>query len=115
MKKGREPARSLLSPAAKKLRAEIVDEYGIEDSAGLAILDAALQAHDRYQQAQEQITLDGATYVDRFGQPRPHPMLTVERDARAAFLHGLGRLNLDVEPAHGGPGRPAGTANRTRD
>lgn len=54
------------------------------------------------------------TFTDRFGQIKAHPLLPVERDARAAFLAGLRSLNLDFEPLHDGPGRPAGRSNGPR-
>jgi hypothetical protein len=58
--------------------------------------------------AQKQIKTDGETYRDRFGQIRAHPLLPVERDARAQYLAGLRALNLDVEPLRDRPGRPGG-------
>jgi hypothetical protein len=42
-------------------------------------------------------------------QPRAHPLLGVERDARAAMVAALKALNLDLEPLRDGPGRPPGS------
>jgi hypothetical protein len=58
--------------------------------------------------AQEAIERDGMTVLDRFGQRKAHPLLPAERDARAQMLAALRALNLDVEPLHERPGRPAG-------
>lgn len=97
-----------LSAAAKKLWNEIFTEYSIDDAAGLAILRVALEAFDRSQEAREVITTAGMTVTGRDGQVRSHPLLTVERDNRAAFLAGLKALNLDLEPLKK-PGRPGGS------
>jgi phage terminase small subunit len=58
--------------------------------------------------AQAAIKEEGATGLDRFGQLKPHPLLPIERDARAAMMAALKQLNLDLEPLRDGPGRPPG-------
>jgi hypothetical protein len=80
-------------------------EYGIEDAGGLAVLSIAGEALDRLRLAQAAIEADGATVVDRFGQTKAHPLLPVERDARAAYLAALKALNLDLEPLQDRPAR----------
>ena len=95
-----------LSSEAKALWRSLVAEYGIDDAGGRAILQAGLEAFNRMRDAQAQIKHDGITTVDRFGQVKAHPLLAAERDARAAFLHALRNLNLDLEPLHDRPGRP---------
>ena len=101
-----------LSADAKRLWTSITSEYCIDDAAGLHILRAALEAFDRSQAAREEIDKCGMLFRDRFGAPKPHPLLPVERDARAAFLAGLKALNLDLEPLRNGPGRPPGNGRR---
>jgi P27 family predicted phage terminase small subunit len=102
-----------LSADAKRLWTSITSEYCIDDAAGLHILRAALEAFDRSQAAREEIDKCGMLFRDRFGAPKPHPLLPVERDARAAFLAGLKALNLDLEPLrNNGPGRPPGNGRR---
>ena len=96
-----------LSAAAKKLWHDIFTEYAIDDAAGMAILRAALESFDRAQAARKSIDKDGMTVTGRDGQVRNHPLLTVERDNRAAFLAGLKARNLDLEPLRDSPGRPS--------
>lgn len=96
-----------LSKEAKKIWKDLLNEYGIEDVAGLRILRVALEAYDRAQVAREAIDKCGMLYKDRWGAPKPHPLLPIERDSRAAFLAGMKALNLDLEPIKG-IGRPPG-------
>jgi P27 family predicted phage terminase small subunit len=97
-----------LSLEARKIWKEILSEYDIDDAAGIRILRVAMEAFDRAQAAREKIDLEGMSITDKFGQIKPHPLLPIERDSRAAFLSGLKALNLDIEPLRDGPGRPAG-------
>lgn len=105
---GQSRAPGHLSKEARRWWRELQAEYQIDDAAGLLLLQTACEAHDRMKMAQAEIERDGQTVMDRFEQPKPHPMLTVERDARAAMLAALKQLNLDLEPLRDGPGRPGG-------
>ena len=96
-----------LSKEAKVIFKDLCAEYEINDVAGLRILRVSLEAFDRAQSAREAIDKDGLTVLDRFGASKPHPLLPIERDSRAAFLAGLKALNLDLEPIKG-IGRPPG-------
>lgn len=98
-----------LSAEARKWWRKIVEGYAIDDDAGHLILQTALEAFDRLQQAKRHITKHGATFTDRFGQMRPNPSITIERDARAGMLAALKALNLDLEPLNARPGRPSGS------
>jgi P27 family predicted phage terminase small subunit len=95
-----------LSPAARRWWRAIIDEYSIDDKAGLLLLQTALEAFDRMKAAGERINADGEAVEDRFGQIKPHPLLPAERDARSQMLAALKQLNLDLEPLRDGPGRP---------
>jgi P27 family predicted phage terminase small subunit len=97
-----------LSTEARTIWKEILSEYDIQDSAGLRILRVSLESFDRSQAAREAIDKEGMTVTDKFGQTKPHPLLPIERDSRAAFLAGLKNLNLDLEPLRDGRGRPPG-------
>ena len=57
-----------------------------------------MEALDRTEACRLQIEKDGQIVKDRFGQQKPHPLLAVERDARAAFVVCLKNLQLDIEP-----------------
>lgn len=81
-------------------------EYGIDDAAGLLILETAMRAMDRMTMAAELIDKHGAVVVDKFQQLKANPACAVERDSRAAMMGALKSLNLDLEPL-GKPGRPA--------
>lgn len=97
-----------LSAEARDLWRRLTDEYAIHDAAGLHLLSTALEAFDRMREAQALIAEHGACTQDRFGQLRPNPATTIERDSRAAMLAALKALNLDIEPLRDGPGRPPG-------
>jgi P27 family predicted phage terminase small subunit len=107
MKKASRPP-SHLSKEGKKIYRELLEEFAIEDCAGLKILRVSCEAFDRAQAAREQIEKEGMTVTDKFGQEKVHPLLPVERDSRSAFLAGLKALNLDIIPTRDGPGRPPG-------
>lgn len=95
-----------LSSDARALWTRLVDEFAIDDAAALAILERACEAFQRMRQAQGIIDKDGLTTTDRFGQAKPHPAVTIERDSRASFLQAMKALRLDIEPLRDGPGRP---------
>ena len=96
-----------LSKEAKAIWKKLTKEYGIEDAGGLEILRAGLEAFDRARSARAIIDKTGLMYRDRFNSPKMHPLLPVERDARAAYLQALKQLCLDVEPVKD-IGRPPG-------
>lgn len=97
-----------LSPEAKRLWRRLLSEYSVTDGAGLLLLRTALEALDRMRAAQAELTRDGVTVRDKFGQAKAHPACQIERDARTGMLAALKALRLDIEPLHDAPGRPAG-------
>ncbi len=88
-------APSHLSKESKRLWTEIVKEYVFDDAASLSVLQTALDARDRLTECRERINTEGLTITDRFGQVRPHPLLSAERDARSGVLQGFKMLGLD--------------------
>ena len=62
----------------------------------LALLEEALRALDRADQARTIVDEFGPVTVDRFGQARVHPAVGVERDARGLFVRCLRELGLDA-------------------
>jgi P27 family predicted phage terminase small subunit len=75
---------------------DIFKDYELESRASVAVLATALEAHQRARECREIILRDGPTVTGRDGQLRVHPLLAVERDARAAWLTGLKTLGLDL-------------------
>lgn len=92
---------------AKKAAKQIQDEYEISDSGGLQYLETFTSAFALELRAEAAIKADGLTNVDRFGQIKSHPLLSVVRDARSQKLSALKSLNLDIEPLKT-VGRPGG-------
>lgn len=84
-----------LSNAAKKIKKDIIEGYSIQDPGGLNILEVAMECYDRMKEAQKQVNTDGILIKDRFGTPVPHPMLKVEKEARAQLLQAFKLMNLD--------------------
>ncbi len=86
-----------LSADAKKWWKYVVATYELAPE-HVRLLRLASEAWDRAQQARETLQEQGTYYNDRFGQPRTHPAVAVERDSRAAFAKLLRQLDLEGEP-----------------
>jgi len=85
-----------LSIKAKRFYKEIFEDFTIDDSAGRALLLAAAEAYQRCNEAREIIKKSGGpVIVDRFGQPKPHPAVAIERDSRTQVIAALRALNLN--------------------
>jgi hypothetical protein len=96
-----------LSTDAQEIYDGIIKEYEITDVAGLRILLSACQSWDLAQRARASIDTVGLVVKDRFGAVKPHPLISCERDARAAFMAGLKALDLDTnQEEKKRPGRP---------
>lgn len=87
-----------LSERARDLWKTLATEYKIRDGHGRAVLTLACESFDRMHKAREAIEREGMTTRDRFGQPKPHPLLPAERDARSAMLRAL--VVLDIPAPH---------------
>jgi hypothetical protein len=97
-----------LGTAGGRLWKDLVQEYSIEDPAGLALVTTAAECLDRMRSAQKAIAEHGACVTDRYGQVKVNPAANLERDSRNGLLAALKALNLDLEPLKDGPGRPSG-------
>lgn len=86
-----------LRPETRRWWRSIVRDWNLE-SHERALLTAAAETWDRIQEARELIDEQGITVVDRFGQAKPHPALSVERLSRLAFARLVKALALDIEP-----------------
>ena len=70
----------------------------------LRLLTLAGEAWDRVVEARETIAADGSYFSNRFGEPRAHPALAVERDSRLAFARLVRELGLSEDaPAESRP------------
>jgi phage terminase small subunit len=74
----------------------VLADYQFGTAIAFDVLTTSLEAHMRAREAREAIQRDGMTVIGRDGQQRPHPLLSVERDARAAWLQGLKMLELEL-------------------
>ena len=72
------------------------------------ILRELLEAMDRKREAQAMLAKDGITIKNRFGELRPHPACSVERDMRLQILRCLKMLGLPLSEENDKrkPGRP---------
>jgi hypothetical protein len=82
-----------LGAPEKTLWRRLTSSYEFDDAA-LVVLSETLTSLMRARRCREQITHDGLTVADRFGQSAPHPLLIAEKTARAAFLAGMKALRL---------------------
>ena len=97
---------SHLNVESKAIWLGLADEFGIDDVAGTMLLTSVLECHMRVRLAREMIDREGPVTLDRWGTPKTHPAVSVERDARSALLASLRALNLDIKPVADRLGRP---------
>ena len=64
------------------------------------------ESWDRSEQAREILATEGLTVKDRYGTPKAHPCVAIERDSRTAFFRGLRELALDGVDAPENPRPP---------
>jgi len=86
-----------LAPATRAWWRAVCTGYELE-AHHVRLLTLAAEAWDRCQQARDIVASAGPVYTDRFGAPRAHPAVAIERDARLSFARLLRELDLDVEP-----------------
>ena len=91
-----------LSAPARRLFADVVGTYVLEPH-HVALLTKALEAFDRAEQARAEIGKGPLMVQSRLGELKPHPLIGVERDARAQFFVALRQLGLDID----GPPSPS--------
>ncbi len=101
------PGFKVLSADSQQLFRVLTREYRIADSGGVQVLLSGLRSLDEAITCERRIEADGRLVVDRFGQPRCHPLASMARDHRAAWQSALRQLNLSIgEPPK--VGRPEG-------
>ena len=96
-KNGKLTPPTYLRPTTRKWWRNVVGEWELDEH-HRRLLTLACESWDRGQQARGVLKRKGAYYVDRFGQPKDHPAVAVERDARIAFARLLRELDLDTQP-----------------
>jgi P27 family predicted phage terminase small subunit len=87
-----------LSNDAKTFFSQVIEEFDIQDAAGLALLLTACEALDRMAAARRVIEADGEIVKDRYGQSKVHPACALEKDSRSGFLAAMRALSLDISP-----------------
>lgn len=75
----------------------MVEEFDLEEH-HVRLLTLAAEAHDRGTDARLKIADVGPYFENRFGEPRAHPAVAVERDSRIAFARLMRELDLDGGP-----------------
>ena len=68
------------------------------DPAALTILATACVALSQSCQADALVRREGFVLADRWGQRKPHPGVSIARDAKSTFMRAMKLLALDVEP-----------------
>lgn len=101
------PAPRGLSDEGKRLWKMVNQAYEL-DGPSLELLLRALETLATVRAAEAQLEADGLTFKDDREVIRPHPAAGILRDHRSLFLRYWKSLNLDLEPLHDRPGRPAG-------
>jgi phage terminase small subunit len=89
---------------------DVVAGYELEDH-HIRLLTLAAESWDRNVEARETLAREGCFYMNRFGEPRAHPAVAVERDSKISFARLIRELDLDVEPPRD-PSRPPGLGRR---
>jgi P27 family predicted phage terminase small subunit len=86
-----------LTERGKTLWRSLIGEFVLDDAAAHELLRRACEASDRADDARLVIEAEGVTFTTRFGEPRVHPAVAVERDARNALRQLLRELRV-TEP-----------------
>lgn len=91
-----------LSPTSRAWWREMIAAYAF-DPAALRILEGAATTWDRALSARESIASEGAVIHDRFGSPRTHPAVAIEKNALIAFARLMRELAIDPSPPDSRP------------
>ena len=102
-----------LSKTARNWWQNVVKAYELEEH-HLKLLQLAAEAWDRAQAARQTLATDGVTFTDDRGNPRAHPAVGIERDARTAFARLVRELDLDTEAPPANSRRPPPLASNRR-
>lgn len=95
-----------LSKPSKALWRRLVAAYQFEQHQ-LRLLRLALEALDRVDEARRVVGSQGAYFTDRYGQPRAHPAIGVEKDSSIRAARLFRELAIDVPADESRLPRPA--------
>jgi len=73
----------------------MLEDYHVDDAAGLALLRVACESFDRGEDARRTLRKEGTIVKDRFGQSKAHPATLIERDAKTQMVSALRALKLE--------------------
>jgi P27 family predicted phage terminase small subunit len=86
-----------LSEESRRFWAQVCRDYALQ-LPHFRLLQVALEAWDRMNEARAILDRDGIVTFDRYEKPKAHPAVTIERDSRLAFIRALRELDLEGEP-----------------
>ena len=98
-----------LGKAGKKFWRSVLEDYVVDETHHLRLLEIAATSLDRAEAAREKIEAEGVTIANRFKEIVAHPACNIERQAMAQFRASLRELALDCEvPSEVRGPRPTG-------
>lgn len=107
-----QPAPAHLSEDARSWWAVVVADFDLEQH-HLRLLQSACEAWDRMQQARQALADHGGlTFTKASGDIATHPCVSIERDARIAFVRIVRELDLDTGAPAESKRAPAIGSNR---
>ena len=99
---------SYLSKESRDWFASVVDSFDL-DQHHVRLRGLACESWDEKEAARAEVAKSGATFTDRYGQPREHPAVGTGRQARIQFARLVRDLGLDIDsPAESRPNRIGG-------
>ncbi|MCB2184018.1 MAG: hypothetical protein KQH63_18485 [Desulfobulbaceae bacterium] len=98
-------AASHLQNEGKRFWRKVLNEFQLEDSHHLKILQVACECLDRITEARAEVEKEGAYIKDRFNQTKEHPGQKTERDNKILFARLIRELQLDIPPEDPRPPR----------
>jgi hypothetical protein len=102
-----QPSRAL-GGAGRGLWRRVIEEYVVEDVAGIELLTQCCAALDRAEALSARVEEDGEIVRTPTGI-KAHPAIKEELACRGFVVRTLVRLGLNFEPLRAGPGRPQGS------
>ena len=93
---------------SRRIVRQLAAAYEIDDEGGRLLLFNYADADSQERDCFDIVNREGLQCLDRFSMLKPHSLLQVIKDCRNLKLAILKSLNLDLEPLHDRPGRPAG-------